>query len=115
MPPQGELPLATKGERKLLAVIPFPATVAPVDCLQRGAIQFLGHDLTAGQTINLLERICHFFLEPVCRHFRRQLFLRFTTRERTESTPLASSLALDGFKYRLMRAMSTSTSRVPWW
>ena len=33
----GELPLSAKGERKLLAVIPFAATVAPVDCLQRGA------------------------------------------------------------------------------
>ena len=41
--------------------------------------------------------------------------LRFTTRERTEATPLAVSFALEGLRYRPMAVMSTSTSRVPWW
>ena len=38
---------------------------------------------------------------------------RFTTRLLTESTPLAWSLALEGFKYRPSLSISTSISNVP--
>ena len=46
---------------------------------------------------------------------RPSAYRRFTTRERTDATPLACSFALEGLRYRPMAALSTSTSRVPWW
>ena len=77
-PAPGEAPLHATGEGQLLAEAPGPARIG-LPKLRYPPFVHLGEDPT------VIEGHSSF---------------RFTTRERTEGTPFASSFALDGVRYR---------------
>lgn len=110
----GELIPAGKVQRRTAAVDPIPAAELRIQRVQRMMVEILFLQGRSRQAVDLLK--C-----PV--HGLRHLFKvrpghssrRFTTRERTESTPLLAILAVEGLRYRPIFVMSASTSSVPLW